>query len=782
MRVCDILQCGYYKYLFLNMAGVLTNAVTNFYLRYLVAALLISSFFCPLYGFADSNRPKTSVEALADLSIEQLMSIEVSSTSFFDISPAKAPGSLYLIPREQMENSYASSISDFLQYYVPGVHISGEYSAGSLYSTRGIASPSNSTTLFMINGSNMSISSGTGINTNLNLPLMGDIERIEVLKGPCSIMHGSGSINGFINVIQKNGTDNPGGFINTEAGLTDGLVKAETGYGISLPDYGDIFLYAGGVKSDGISEVGTRSAIIQNGVQTDSSYSNVNDNYFPDINTRFFLNWNKSNCSLIAMIQNEKVESTLPRATYVQENSNIDDTGSTMVHNNNDMTMTSMAFVPQISFEFTDTETITVGLPVHYFEYNSSYFAPQSSDTDSEFQLKSNFVFKTTRFSNHRMALGFSASVKQFDSDNVSIYFESEGVEQADPVRAEADFEWIETSVSFEDNYQFTKDLVLFAGLRYDAIPSSSLILNTLDSFSFIDEAGKANYISAGNKIIDSEFSTLDILIPRVGITYDIDDDKIIKFIYQEGYHNPDYINAIKYLNSHKQPTLLAEEVNSYELGYSQEFMGDKCRFDLNLYSNVFENTVFFTLDNIQDEKRNTVITDNFISTGFETSFVFMPKQGTRLELSYAFSKPHSFEDDNDAINSLLVDESGDHWRAYPEHTIKINMNKTFMNEKLTLSLGGLFNKAISTANKAVPELTSSSSDLSGANDLFDHNRFVLNAAARYHLTENCSFIIRGENIFDNHVPATGYYYNLQNDNNISLEHPTYTIGFSWKF
>ncbi|MBF0260046.1 MAG: Plug domain-containing protein, partial [Desulfamplus sp.] len=76
----------------------------------------------------------SSVEALADLSLEQLMSIEVSSTSFFDMSPEKAPGSLYIIPQEQIQKSYASSISDFLEYYVPGVNISRAYSAGSLYS------------------------------------------------------------------------------------------------------------------------------------------------------------------------------------------------------------------------------------------------------------------------------------------------------------------------------------------------------------------------------------------------------------------------------------------------------------------------------------------------------------------------------------------------------------------------------------------------------------------------------------------------------------------------
>ncbi|MBF0228666.1 MAG: TonB-dependent receptor [Desulfamplus sp.] len=748
-------------------------------------ALIIAFLLYPIFSIAESSKPRSSVEALADLSIEQLMSIEVSSTTFFDTPPEKAPGSIYLISQEKMENSYSSSISDFLEYYVPGVNISRAYSAGSLYSARGIASPSNSTTLFMVNGTNMNVSSGTGINTNLNLPLLGDVERIEVLKGPCSIIHGSGSINGFINVIQKNGRDNQGGFINTEAGLNDGLIKTETGYGVSSSEYGDTFIYAGAVKSDGISDSGNSSSTNQ---------SSINDNYFPNINSRFSLNWEKDNFHLITFFQNEEVESTLPWRPFKKESTTtttnnistnkISDTTTTTTNNNKKSSdfskkhvgMKTMAILPQLNLDLTDTEKLTIELPIQYFEYDPAYFSSETFDLDSEIQLKSNLIFKTTKFSNHRIALGGSTCFKQFDSDRVSLYIPLISTEDGDfMVDTKAELKWFETSLFFEDNYQLTKNLTLFAGLRYDAIYNFSNSFKNVEGFT-LNYDGETYYIPSGSELnVDVDVDGY-ALIPRCGITYNIDEHKIIKFVYQEGYHNSDYITIMKYLNSFSGGTsTVSEEVDSYELSYYQDFMNRKFQFNLNIYSNIFDNTLFILMDEDKDGFVDSQITDEFISSGFEVSLTYNPANDTTMEVSYSFSQPYNMNDDT-KVNPHLVDKTGDLWKAFPEHTVKANITKSFINEKLDISLGCLFNTGINTVSNDFIQ------DENFSTDMFNNDRFVFNIGARYHLTSNCSITVKGENIFDNDVPAAGYYYNLQNSENISLEHPTYYIGLNWKF
>ncbi|MBF0375868.1 MAG: TonB-dependent receptor [Desulfamplus sp.] len=763
-------------------------------------ALITAFLLYPIFSIAQSSKPRSSVEALADLSIEQLMSIEVSSTTFFDTPPEKAPGSIYLISQEKMENSYSSSISDFLEYYVPGVNISRAYSAGSLYSARGIASPSNSTTLFMVNGTNMNVSSGTGINTNLNLPLLGDVERIEVLKGPCSIIHGSGSINGFINVIQKNGRDNQGGFINTEAGLNDGLIKTETGYGVSSSEYGDTFIYAGAVKSDGISEYGDNAS---------NNQSTINDNYFPNINSRFSLNWEKDNFHLITFFQNEEVESTLPWRPFKKESTTTADanniatsnTSDTITNKSSDFSnkhvgMKTMALLPQLNLDLTDTEKLTIELPIQYFEYDPAYFSSEAFDLDSEIQLKSNLIFKTTRFSNHRVALGGSTCFKQFDSDRVSIYIPSIITEDDDfMVDTKADLHWFDSSLFFEDNYQLTKNLTLFAGLRYDTTYGSSNSFKNVESFTISGDDGEINYIPSGSLELSVDGGFGYALIPRCGFTYDIDEHKIVKFVYQEGYHNSDYITIMKYLNSFSggEP-IVSEEVESYELSYYQDFMNRRFQFNLNIYSNIFDNTILILMDQDEDGFVDSQITDEFISSGFEASLTYNPANDTTMEVSYSFSQPYNMDDDT-KVNPHLVNKTGELWKAFPEHTVKLNLTKSFMNEKLAISLGGIFNSATNTSEQSeilidqssdnetlIQDTQTPESNPNIQEDMFNHDRFLFNIGARYHLTKELSLVVKGENIFNNDVPAAGYYYNLQNSENISLEHPTYYIGLSWKF
>lgn len=672
----------------------------------------------PAYALA-----KTTVESLAELSIEQLMSIEVSSTSFFDIPPEKAPGAIYLISREMIERSYASSLSDFLEYYIPGVHISGNYSSGALYSSRGIASSSNSTTLFMLDGQSMNVSNGAGINTNLDLPLLGYVERVEVLKGPCSIIHGSGSINGFINVIQKSGADNPGGFVNTEAAFPSGLVKAETGYGYVSKKAGDLFFYAGMVHSDGIEQ------------------DNIKFDSFPQANTRFSINWKKNNVKVSAFVQDEVMDSSLK---FRQDS-----------HNYSEVSMRNAAILPEIDIHLTDTEMLKLNLPVQYFEYNADYLSSDEDNLDSEWQIKPKLLFKTTRFADHRIAMGASVFMKGFHADNIIVDSNAENSKSF-----EADVKWLETGIFMEDNFQMSRDITLFAGLRYDGIHT--------DSFELTGESGELEY----------DGNSMNMFTPRLGITWQFHENQLVKFIYQEGYHYPDYINFLTYGDINEGIT--AEKVKSYEAGYHLNLMEKQCLLTFNLYYNIYEDTVNYVPDEGMDTSDNEnnseqteqvkrVTTGEFASMGFETGLRFTPDDVTWLDISYAFSRPHNTGDS--PFFTKLVDDAGNSWKAYPEHTIKCNLTRSFLDEKLDLSLGCLFNGSVTTSD-------SKDSDA----DPFDHNRFIVNAGLRYQITPNFSVSIKGKNIFNNNVPATGYYYQSLKNKETSLEEPVYTIGLRWTF
>ena len=706
---------------------------------------------------------KTLVEALAELSLEQLMTLEVSSTSFFDIEPEKAPGSLYLVTTDEIDASYISSLADVLQYYVPGVHISDTYSAGPLLSTRGIASSSNGTTLFMLDGHSINVSNGNGINTNLALPLLGYVARIEVLKGPSSIIHGSGAINGFVNVIQKNGRDDPGGFVTIETGFPHNLLKAETGYGWSSHEKGDIFLYAGVVQAEGIDEDGT---------MFDS---------LPDANTRFSVNWQRANVEISAFMQDETVESPLKSRSFGQEYSKV--------------AMKTAAILPEIDFSFTDTEVLTIGTPFFYFEYEPDFLSHEMAyqglditNLDTEWHLKSNILFKTTRFALHKIAMGGVIGVKRFQSDltRVGTAFSDGGGEfmsrtdrGEDPFTAAIDIEWVEASLFFEDNYQVSPSVLLFAGLRYDALHPQS--------FDLTSEGREIEY----------EGESEDISTARLGLTWDVGSHQHLKLFYHEGYHYPGYINFLSYADSNDSFTI--EKVSSYELGYDHGFMGDRCRFSLNLYYNIFENTLFFSAPEEREDDTSSMdatpgtvtdessggdasedveleISDRFVAVGLEARLHFKPDDQTWFDVSYGISHPH----DTDTANFLksLTDVSGDHWKSYPEHTVKFNMGRQMLDGKLMIALGCLYTSPIDTMEDA-PSMDGFDN---AAEDLFNHPRFVVNMGIRYNVSEHLALTLKGENILNNDVPATGYYYNVLNWEQITLEEPIYSIGIRWAF
>jgi len=694
---------------------------------WLMLILISASWLLPGSSWARSR-----VEELVNLmSLEQLMSLEANSTSFFDTPIEKSPGSLYVIPQEVLDFSYATSLADYLAYYVPGVHISEFYDQGPLYSTRGISGGSNSTALFMLDSEMLNTSSG--MSSNLNLPLLGYSDRIEVLNGPCSLLHGSGAVNGFVNIIHKNGKDNPGTFVSMESDLAMGEVRMETGHGISEPGLGDLYLYFGAVESDSL--------------ETPAKATDA----FSGPSVRTSLKWRKNRVSLTAFAQKETFQSGLTKPR-----DNIDEGYPTVQ-------MDSYALMPRFQSDITDTEDMTFSIPIKYYkEFQEASGSDEEHSSDKEFQLKANLLFRSTRVDDHRIAAGGSATFykrktnsRQYDSFNNPKDRDAE----TSLVDLSLDLSWVALSAFLEDTVQLSNHLSLISGIRFDSVHSTDFELS-------VDGGSQTEVDFIGD--YDQEFT------PRIGLTYELTPTKILKFMYQQGYNYPDYSGRIS-ANSVKD--ISTEKVQSFELGYHQSLAGSKGDFNLNLYYNIFKDTALqqFTENEEGHPIPTAVVVDQFAAVGFEASFVFHPFKDTRVDASYAFSRP--WDIDGDELAGSLTNDNGDEWIIYPAHTVKLNLSKTFLSDRLDITLGCLYNNSIST-------LTESShfSETESA-DIFDHHRFVVNAAARYRLTDTLSLTLRAKNILDNDVPATGYYYEWgYSDKNTSFTRPSVYAGLNWTF
>ena len=154
-----------------------------------------------------SPRSDTTQELLLYYDVEELYSV-----SFFKTEARKAPGYSYVITGEQIEQSPSRTLNDVIAMRIPGMTTGGHERHGPLIGTRGIFIDNNAKTMVMLDGQQINQRAHFGYTSGLLSPLLGDLRQVEVILGPGAILHGSGALNGFINLIPNNGQENPGRF------------------------------------------------------------------------------------------------------------------------------------------------------------------------------------------------------------------------------------------------------------------------------------------------------------------------------------------------------------------------------------------------------------------------------------------------------------------------------------------------------------------------------------------------------------------------------------------
>jgi len=129
----------------------------------------------------------------------------VVSANLNETSAEKVGSSVTLITAEQIKKLQARTVAEVLQF-VPGLEIS---SAGPLGGTTSvfIRGAKSEQTLLLIDGVEMNdtISVARGVDF-AHIPT-DNIERIEIIRGPQSVIHGSDAIGGVVNIITKDKTD-----------------------------------------------------------------------------------------------------------------------------------------------------------------------------------------------------------------------------------------------------------------------------------------------------------------------------------------------------------------------------------------------------------------------------------------------------------------------------------------------------------------------------------------------------------------------------------------------
>jgi outer membrane receptor for ferrienterochelin and colicins len=141
----------------------------------------------------------------SDLSLEELLNVDVTTASKFAEKESDAPGIIAVLSADDLKRFGGTTLLDILSR-VPGLNASSGYLTDrSTVAARGDQVRFNSGhILLLINGRPVRETMEGGLSSDMfeRFPVSA-IDRIEVIKGPGSVLYGSDAFSGVINVITK---------------------------------------------------------------------------------------------------------------------------------------------------------------------------------------------------------------------------------------------------------------------------------------------------------------------------------------------------------------------------------------------------------------------------------------------------------------------------------------------------------------------------------------------------------------------------------------------------
>ena len=157
---------------------------------------------------------------LKDLSLEELLHVDVTSVRKKDQPLDQTPAAVYVITRDQIRRSGMTSIPELLRL-APGVNVARINGNSWAISVRGFNSSLSDKLLVIIDGRAVYNPLFSGVFWDAQDTLIEDIDRIEVIRGPVSPQWGSNAVNGAINVITRPADQTQGGLVDLGTGTED---------------------------------------------------------------------------------------------------------------------------------------------------------------------------------------------------------------------------------------------------------------------------------------------------------------------------------------------------------------------------------------------------------------------------------------------------------------------------------------------------------------------------------------------------------------------------------
>jgi iron complex outermembrane recepter protein len=203
---------------------------------------------------AEAESPSRS-NSLADLSLEELSNLEITSVSRRAEPLSDAAASVFVITGQDIRRSGATTLPEALRL-APNLQVARIDARQYAITSRGFnGTAASNKLLVLIDGRSVYTPLFSGVFWDAQDVLLEDIDRIEVISGPGGTLWGTNAVNGVINIISRVSSQTQGTFAFLGAGNTERGTAVRHGGRLgsngSYRVYGKFFDWDDTVRADG---------------------------------------------------------------------------------------------------------------------------------------------------------------------------------------------------------------------------------------------------------------------------------------------------------------------------------------------------------------------------------------------------------------------------------------------------------------------------------------------------------------------------------------------------
>lgn len=154
---------------------------------------------------------------LTELSLDDLMQVEIVSVSRKAEPLQLAAAAVFVVTGDDIRRSGARNIAEALRL-VPGLHVARNGASDYAISARGFNSGSADKMEVLLDGRSVYTPLFSGVFWDTLDTYLGDIDRIEVIRGPGATLWGANAVNGVINIVTRHAGQTLGSEVSLSAG------------------------------------------------------------------------------------------------------------------------------------------------------------------------------------------------------------------------------------------------------------------------------------------------------------------------------------------------------------------------------------------------------------------------------------------------------------------------------------------------------------------------------------------------------------------------------------